>query len=217
CGTGVSPVVFTVRNGVSEPLFSLSPRAGRAHHATPPSNQEAQDPMVRAADPAWMAYPPTIHNGPEQARENIIAAARLRNSYLGRIGHAIEPAIKPLGYDWRIGIGLLSSFLAREVFVGTMGITFAIGEVDEESEALRDRLAAATWPDGRPVLTPLVGVGLMVFYVLACQCVSTVAVVRRETNSWRWPALMFTYMTILAYVSALLVHQIGIQLGLGAY
>jgi ferrous iron transport protein B len=81
---------------------------------------------------------------------------------------------------------------------------------------LRTKLAAATWPDGRRVLTPLVGIGLMVFYVLACQCVSTLAVVKRETNSWRWPAFMFGYMTTLAYLAALLIHQVGTHLGLGA-
>ncbi len=150
------------------------------------------------------------------SRKNIIASARLHHSYIGRLGHTIEPAIRPLGYDWRIGTGLLSSLLAREVFVSTMGITFAVGEVDEESPALRTKLAAATWPDGRRVLTPLVGIGLMVFYVLACQCVSTLAVVKRETNSWRWPAFMFGYMTTLAYLAALLIHQVGTYLGLGA-
>ncbi len=118
-----------------------------------------------------------------------------------------------MGYDWRLGVGILSSFLAREVFVGTMGITFAVGEADEDSGELRDQLASATWPDGRVVLTPLVGIGLMVFYVLACQCVSTLAVVKRETNSWRWPAFLFAYMTALAYVCALLIYQIGSRVG----
>ncbi|MCG8404968.1 MAG: ferrous iron transport protein B [Phycisphaerales bacterium] len=151
--------------------------------------------------------------GDTDSRENIISGAQLRQSALGRLGHFIEPAIEPLGYDWRLGIGILSSFLAREVFVGAMGITFSVGEADETSEALRDKLAGATWPDGRPVLTPWVGMGLMVFYVLACQCVSTLAVVRRETGSWRWPALMFTYMTVLAYLASLAVYQIGSRLG----
>jgi ferrous iron transport protein B len=128
---------------------------------------------------------------------------------MGRLGRVIEPAIKPLGYDWRIGIGILSSFLAREVFVGVMGITFAVGEVDESSPDLRDKLAGATWPDGRRILTPLTAIGLMVFYVLACQCVSTLAVVRRETQSWRWPIFMFAYMTVLAYGAALGIHQAG--------
>ncbi len=148
-------------------------------------------------------------------RENLIASERLRLSYLGRTGRLIEPVLEPLGFDWRIGVGVLSSFLAREVFVGTMGITFAVGEADEQSVALRERLADATWPDGRRLMTPLTGIGLMVFYVLACQCVSTLAVVKKETGSWRWPAMMFAYMSVMAYVAALAVHQIGGRMGWG--
>jgi len=145
----------------------------------------------------------------DEARERLLAAEQLRHSYIGQLGRAIEPAIRPLGYDWRLGVGVLSSFLAREVFVSTMGVTFAVGEADAQSTALRDRLAAATWPDGRKVLTPVVGVSVIVFYMLSCQCVSTLAVVRRETNSWRWPAFLFAYMTGLAYVASLAVYQIG--------
>jgi ferrous iron transport protein B len=150
-----------------------------------------------------------------QGRKDLIASERLRHSYLGRLGRAIEPAIRPLGYDWRLGVGVLSSFLAREAFVGTMGITFAISEGETHPAQLREQLAGAKWPDGRPVLTPLVGVGLMVFYVLACQCVSTLATVRKETRSWRWPAFLFGYTTALAYVAALLIYQVGRALGLG--
>ncbi len=153
--------------------------------------------------------------GDTLGRENILAGAQLRQSYLGRLGRTIEPAIEPLGYDWRLGVGILSSFLAREVFVSTMGITFSLGEADESSIALRESLAGAQWPDGTTVLTPLTGVGLMVFYVLACQCISTLALTRRETRSWRWPAFMFCYMTTLAYVAALGVYQIGHWIGLG--
>lgn len=147
-------------------------------------------------------------------RGNLIAAESLRLSYLGRMGLWIEPVLKPLGFDWRIGVGILSSFLAREVFVGTLGITFAVGEADGESMALREKLGAATWPDGSRVLTPVSGIGLMVFYVLACQCISTLAVVRKETGSWRWPAFMFAYMSVLAYLSALAVQQLGTRLTL---
>lgn len=146
------------------------------------------------------------------AREQVVASERLRHSFIGRLGHLIEPAIAPLGYDWRIGIGILSSFLAREVFVGAMGITFAVGNPEQNAEALRTQLSAATWPDGRRVLTPVAGISLLVFYVLACQCVSTLAVVRKETGSWGWPAFMFGYMTILAYACALGVYQIGTRL-----
>jgi len=143
-------------------------------------------------------------------------AEQIQNSYAGRLGRLIEPAIRPLGYDWRIGIGLVASLAAREAFVSTMGVVYSVGQADEASAPLHQQMRSARWPDGRTVFTPLVAVGLMVFYVLACQCMSTIAVVRRETNSWRWPAFMFAYMTALAYAGALLVHQAGSALRLGA-
>lgn len=142
-------------------------------------------------------------------------AAQLRHSIAGRLGHAIEPALAPLGFDWRIGVGILGAFTAREVFISTLGMVFGIGKADEASEPLRKSLEHATWPDGSALFTPLVGVALMVFFVLACQCMSTIAVVRRESGSWKWPLLMFTYMSVLAYVGALLVYQVGSALGLG--
>lgn len=141
------------------------------------------------------------------------ASEHLRHSVAGRMGRAIEPVIRPLGYDWQIGIAVIASFAAREVFVGSMGVIFAVGDADEESEPLRAQMRAATWPDGSTLFTPLVAVSLMVFYVLACQCVSTIAVVRRETNTWRWPVFMFVYMTLLAYVAAFIVFQVGSALG----
>lgn len=139
---------------------------------------------------------------------------QLANSYAGRLGHAIEPLIKPLGYDWKIGVGLLSSFAAREVFVSTMSTIYAM-EADEEADEsqqrarLSGRLREEKWPDGRPVYTPLTCVSLMVFYVFALQCVSTIAIVRRETGGWKWPLLQLVFMTGLAYLCALLVYQIG--------
>jgi ferrous iron transport protein B len=140
-------------------------------------------------------------------REQIVIAERLRLSYLGRLGRLVEPIITPIGCDWRIGVGLLSSLAAREAFVGTMGITFAAGEADGDSGSLRDKLASATWPDGSPLLTASVGIGLMVFYVLACQCIGTLITVRKETRSWRWPAFLFAYTTGAAYVAAFLIYQ----------
>jgi ferrous iron transport protein B len=145
-----------------------------------------------------------------RAFENIdkrYEAERLQLSFAGRIGHAIEPVIRPLGFDWKIGIGLLASFAAREVFVSTMGLVYGVGEADEESSSLREAIRA------QKGYTPLVGLSLMVFFLLACQCMSTVAVVRRETNSWRWPLFMFGYMTVLAYLGSLLVYQGGRLLG----
>lgn len=141
--------------------------------------------------------------------------ARLRGSIAGRLGHLIEPAIQPLGFDWRIGIGLLGAFAAREVFVSTLGIVFDISDADETSDSLREALRHATRPDGTALMTPLTGVSLMVFFVLACQCMSTVAVVRRESGSWRWPLVMFGYMTALAYVASFVVYQGGRAMGWG--
>ncbi len=146
-----------------------------------------------------------------------LSAEQLRQSYIGRMGHAVEPVLSPLGFDWRVGVGVLASFAAREVFVSTMGVVFNAGEEDEAT--LRERMRGATWESGpnsgRALFTPLAGVSLMVFYVLCCQCASTLAVVRRETNSWRWPAFMFLYMTGLAYVAALGVYQVGRVLFIG--
>ncbi len=149
---------------------------------------------------ALMSYP--RHNSEEPS-------AGLRKSFAGMAGQALEPVIKPLGYDWRIGIGLIGSFAAREVFVSTMNIVFNIDNVKGQTEPLRDAFRAARWPNGRPLFTPLACVSLMVFYVYAMQCMSTIAIVRRETNGWRWPVFQLVYMTGFAYVMALLVYQGG--------
>ena len=125
----------------------------------------------------------------------------------------IEPAIRPLGFDWQIGIGLITSFAAREVFVSTMSVVFNAGSDDADTAPLRQALLAAHWPDGRRLFTPLVCLTLMVFYVFAMQCVSTVVVVRRETNSWRWPLFQIGYMTGTAWVVCFLVFQVGRALG----
>lgn len=143
------------------------------------------------------------------------AGDQLRQSFAGRLGHAIEPAIEPLGFDWRIGVGIIGAFAAREVFVSTLAIVFDIESAEGDDEPLREALRAATWPDGRRLMTPLAGVSLMVFFVLACQCMSTIAVVRRESGTWRWPLFMLAYMTVLAYGASLAVYQIGSRLGLG--
>jgi ferrous iron transport protein B len=137
----------------------------------------------------------------------------LRGSAGGRLGALIEPLIEPLGFEWRLGIGILGAFAAREVFVSTLGVVFDVGEADEESEGLRDALRSAKRPDGSPVMTPLIGIALMVFFVLACQCMSTIAVVRRESGSWKWALFMVGYMTALAYIVTLVVYQGGRALG----
>jgi ferrous iron transport protein B len=143
-------------------------------------------------------------------------AAHLENSYGGRLGHAIEPVIKPLGFDWKIGVGLIGAFAAREVFISTLGIVYAVGDdADEESKPLREALKKAKNPEGRQAYSPLVALSLMVFFALAMQCMSTLAVVRRESGGLRWPVFLFTYMTILAYIASFCVYQGGKLLGFG--
>lgn len=138
----------------------------------------------------------------------------LSHSYLGRFGQSIEPVFRPAGFDWRISTAILAAFPAREVVVASMGILFNLGgDVDEASGDLRSALQSATWPDGRPLITSWTAVGLMVFFALCCQCMATLATVKRETNSWRWAAFMFVYMTALAYLSAVGIHQLGRAFG----
>ncbi|MEJ7594717.1 MAG: ferrous iron transport protein B [Planctomycetaceae bacterium] len=144
---------------------------------------------------------------------NLQNSELLEKSLLGRMGVAIEPLVKPLGWDWRIGVGVIASFPAREVVIATLGTIYSLGgDVDEESSGLRDTLKRATWPDGTPVFSIPVAVSIMVFFALCAQCVSTLMVIRRETNSWRWPAFSFVYMTVLAYIGAFLTYQIGMRL-----
>jgi ferrous iron transport protein B len=165
-------------------------------------------------------YAALIAQAPDATtRERLSAdegAAHLEASFGGRLGHAIEPAIKPLGFDWKIGIGLIGAFAAREVFVSTLGIVYAVGagdDDDRQAELLRTKLHDAKQADGRRAYTPLVGLSLMVFFALAMQCMSTLAVVRRESGGLRWPIFLFTYMTILAYIVSFLVYQGGRLLG----
>jgi ferrous iron transport protein B len=143
--------------------------------------------------------------------QNEEAGALLRHSFLGMAGQAIEPVVKPLGWDWRIGCAAIASFPAREVVVSTLGVIYNLGsDTDEESPALKDQLRAATWPDsGRPVFTLPVALSIMVFFALCAQCAATLVVIKRETASWRWPVFTFVYMTVLAYIGALLTYQVG--------
>jgi ferrous iron transport protein B len=134
----------------------------------------------------------------------------LNESLLGQFGHAIEPLVRPCGWDWRIGTAVIASFPAREVVISTMGTIFSLGsDVDEKDVGLRNALQSATWPDGRPLLTLPAALGLMVFFALCAQCVSTLVIIGRETQSWRWPLISFTYMTALAYLGAVLTFQLG--------
>ena len=143
------------------------------------------------------------------------AGAMLEQSFLGRMGHAIEPVVEPLGWDWRIGMAALASFPAREVIVAVLGTIYSLGEVDEESASLRDALRSATWADGREVFNIPVALSIMVFFALCAQCVSTLAVIQRETGRWRWPVLTFAYMTLLAYIGAFVTYQFGMAWGWG--
>ncbi len=150
--------------------------------------------------------------------DNEEAGDKLRHSFAGRLGHLIEPLIRPLGFDWKIGIGIVSSFAAREVFVSTMSLVYNVGEADdsdEGTETLAQTLREQTHPDGSPVYTPLVAVTLMVFYVFALQCVSTIVIVRREANGWKWAAFQWFYMGALAWVLSFLTYHGGRWLGWG--
>ncbi len=136
------------------------------------------------------------------------ATAKLEHSFAGIMGHGIEPLIRPLGYDWKIGIALITSFAAREVFVGTMATLYSVGDAGAGQETLHEKMKEAKRDDGTPVYTLAAGLSLLIFYVFAMQCMSTLAIVKRETRSWKYPAIQFAYMFSIAYLSALLVYQV---------
>lgn len=137
-----------------------------------------------------------------------VASAKLENSYMGILGKSIEPVIRPIGYDWKIGISLLTSFAAREVFVGSMATIYSVHDDGEANRGLLDKMRAEKWPDGRPVYSLATGLSLMVFYVYAMQCMATLAIVKRETKSWKWPFIQIFYMGILAYAASFIVYKI---------
>ena len=148
------------------------------------------------------------------ALEKRQAAELVENSYLGQAGHWVAPVVRPLGWDWRIGMAVIASFPAREVIVSALGTIYSLGAgEDEGSESLRTTLVAATWPDGRPIYTLPVALSIMVFFALCAQCLSTLVVIQKETGSYGWSLFSFGYMTTLAYVGALATYQIGTALG----
>ena len=171
--------------------------------------------IARAADAAAATAPDEAARGDVRAKaaadaeaaDRTAEGAHLRGSILGRAGRAIEPAFAPIGWDWKVAIAVLASFPAREVVVATLGVIYGVGEQDEESDSLREQVVAARWEDGprkgRPVFDLASAMALLVFFALCLQCASTLAVMRRETGSWRWPAFAFAYMTTLAYLGAL--------------
>ena len=154
---------------------------------------------------------------PKHPDPSATPAQQIAHSYAGQAGRVLEPTIRPLGFDWRVGIGLITSFAAREVFVSSTAVVFNVESFEGGKRAdvtpVRTALAAATWPDGRKLFTPLVCLVLMIYYVFAMQCMSTVAVVKRETNSWRWPLFQIAYMTGTAWVVCFIVYQAGRALG----
>lgn len=160
---------------------------------------------------ALLYFPRGLPEGaPPPVDEQAEQQALLENSYGARLGKAIEPAIEPLGFDWKIGVGIIGAFAAREVFVATMGVIYGVG--DDES-SLREKIRDQKEPDGSRSYSALAGLSLMVFFALACQCMSTLAVVKRETGGYRWPLFLFGYMTVLAYGASFLVFQGGRLLG----
>lgn len=174
-----------------------------------PAEREAPPPPITviAADGTSQTAPAAPES--EEDKEKRLAGLQLDQSYAGRLGHVVEPLIKPLGFNWKIGIGLIGAMSAREVFVSTMGTVYSVGtEEDETSIPLREAIHHDRWPDGRPVWNTAVAMALLVYFVLAMQCLSTLAVVRRETNSWTWPLFMQVYMTALAWIAAFIVYRI---------
>ncbi len=200
---GSSILVFTIL------LWALLSFPRPSNYSEPAPAPAAATIHQRAAstEEAPRTSAPSAEEGPADARPTAI-----EQSYGGRLGKAIEPALRPLGFDWKIGVGLIGAFAAREVFVSTLGLVYGIGDADENDAPLRDKIRAER-KAGVRAYTPLMGLSLMVFFALSCQCMSTLSVVYRETKKLRWPLFMFGYMTTLAYVVSFLVYQGGKLIG----
>ena len=140
--------------------------------------------------------------------DNLAAARQLEQSWLGRAGRFVEPVFAPLGWDWRVSSAVIAGFPASEVVIAVLGTVYAVGDEADEG-TLSSRLRASTWPDGRPVFTLPMVIGLLIFYACCLQCAATLAVIRRETNTWRWPVFAWVYMTSIGYLGALLAFQLG--------
>jgi ferrous iron transport protein B len=211
----------TVILGISILLWFLAtyprhPELQHKYEALRLQARQSSPPLATTADHAQdAAFPKTLHEKLDHLDKEE-AGEKLRRSFAGYMGRAIEPFITPLGFDWKIGVGIITSFAAREVFVSTMSTVYnvgAAGKSEAETQNLAQTLREQKRPDGTVIFTPLVAVTLMVFYVFALQCVSTVAVVRRETNSWKWPAFQWAYMGVLAWGLAFVTYQGGKLLG----
>ena len=201
----------TVILGVNILLWFLA-----TYPKSPAIEKEYQQERERLNESA-ISIPPELKKTKLEGIDRQEAGDKLRNSFAGRLGHAIEPVIAPLSFDWKMGIGIVASFAAREVFVSTMSTVYNVGNGDSESGKgdLAKTLREQKRPDGSAVYTPLTALSLMVFYVFALQCVSTVAVVRRETNSWKWPVFQWLYMGALAWLLAFITWHGGHWLGWG--
>jgi ferrous iron transport protein B len=172
---------------------------------------------VKIARDGAVTHAQTIWSGAElesqiQRIENQAAADQLEQSLLGRAGRLVAPVFRPLGWDWRVSAAVIAGFPAREVVVAVMGTIYAVGEEAEEA-SLAGKLRSATWPDGRPIFTLPMVLGLLLFYAWCLQCAATIAVIRRETNSWRWPVFAWSYMTVIGYTGALAIYQFGTLYG----
>jgi ferrous iron transport protein B len=165
-----------------------------------------KEPMAKAARIA--SQEATEQNLPQDEASDLLASKKLEASFAGHIGKVIEPVIKPLGYDWKIGIALITSFAAREVFVGSMATIYSVGSEDD-TVRIREQLAGVKDPlTGEPVFNRASAMSLILFFLLAMQCMSTLAVVRKETGTWKWPIIQFTFMSGLAYVVSLIAYQV---------
>jgi ferrous iron transport protein B len=142
-------------------------------------------------------------------KEDLVASYKLENSYIGIVGKAIEPVIKPLGYDWKIGIAVVSSFAAREVFVGTLATIYSVGSHSDEETTIKKKMAAEVHPvTGNKIFNFATGMSLLLFYAFAMQCISTLAITKKETNSWQWPLAQLIFMSGFAYVVCLIAYQL---------
>jgi ferrous iron transport protein B len=173
-----------------------------------PRSTEIRTNLESAIQQAAISYTPAQLDLQIQRLRNTAAADQLAQSYLGRMGRFVEPVFMPLGWDWRVSAAVIAGFPAREVVVAVMGTIYAVGE-DAAESSLVEKLRSASWPDGRSIFTVPMVLGLLLFYAWCLQCVATIATIRRETNSWRWPVFAWTYMTVIGYVGAFLIYQLG--------
>ena len=173
-----------------------------------PRSETIQIELQEAITQAQTDYSDELLAEEYQRLENEAAAMQLSQSFLGRAGKFVEPVFIPLGWDWRVSAAVIAGFPAREVVVAVMGTIYAVGEEADEAN-LAAKLRSASWPDGRPIFTLPMVLGLLLFYAWCLQCVATLAIIRRETNGWRWPIFAWSYMTVVGYSGALLVYQLG--------